>query len=95
MAKKIKGAGDVVKTITEAIGIEECNNCQKRKDWLNVNFPFRKPIKPTQEQLERIEIEPMEVYNECFGMNIDKENFTGGVKSSILKKLKKLKEYED
>ena len=38
--KKIKGLGDVVATITTAVGIEPCEGCNKRKDQLNRLFPF-------------------------------------------------------
>ncbi len=38
--KKIKGLGDVVATITEAVGIEPCEGCNKRKEKLNQLFPF-------------------------------------------------------
>jgi len=38
--KKIKGLGDVVAKITEAVGIEPCEGCNKRKEKLNQLFPF-------------------------------------------------------
>lgn len=38
--KKIVGAGDVIATITEAIGIEPCEGCNKRKEKLNNLFPI-------------------------------------------------------
>ena len=94
MAKK-KGLGDIVKAVTKAIGIEDCEGCKKRKDWLNVNFAFGKPLPLTNEQRLRIDKEPREVYNECFGTNIAEEQFIGGVETSILKKLNKLKDYEN
>ena len=38
--KKITGLGDVIATITTAIGIEPCEGCEKRKEKLNKLFPF-------------------------------------------------------
>jgi hypothetical protein len=38
--KKITGAGDIIASITEAIGIEECDGCTKRKEKLNNLFPI-------------------------------------------------------
>jgi len=93
--KKTKGLGDVIETITESIGIEKCNKCEERKTWLNVNFPFNKPKPLNDEQKQRIQTEPLKVYNEVFGTNIDAELFKDGVEKAILKKLNKLSEYEN
>lgn len=38
--KKIKGLGDVIATVTTAVGIEPCDSCNKRKEKLNNLFPF-------------------------------------------------------
>jgi hypothetical protein len=38
--KKTTGLGDVIANITEAIGIEPCEGCNKRKEQLNRLFPF-------------------------------------------------------
>ena len=38
--KKITGLGDVIATITSAIGIEPCEGCNERKEKLNKLFPF-------------------------------------------------------
>jgi hypothetical protein len=95
MAKKVKGVGDLISNITEAIGIEECKGCENKKHWLNINFPFHKPTPLTLGQKERIETEPLKVYNEAFGTDIDNEHFKGGVKASIIKKLTKLSNYEN
>ena len=38
--KKISGAGDIIATITEAVGIEPCDGCNKRKEKLNRLFPI-------------------------------------------------------
>ena len=49
--KKIRGAGDIVGKVTQAIGIEECDGCSKRKDILNLvtMFPFKKVTKMSDE----------------------------------------------
>lgn len=33
--KKGKGAGDVVRSMTDAMDIEPCDECEKRKKWLD------------------------------------------------------------
>jgi hypothetical protein len=38
--KKLKGLGDVIATVTEAVGIEPCKNCNDRKEKLNKLLPF-------------------------------------------------------
>ena len=93
--RKSKGIGDVIETITEAVGIKKCNGCENRKQWLNLHFPFYTPKILTDEQKEQIEKEPLEVYNEAFNANLLKEHFTGAVKDKVIKKLKKLSEYEN
>ena len=95
MAKKIKGVGDVISVVTKALSIEECEGCKKRKDYLNVNFAFNKPKPLTDEQRLRINSEPLKVYNEAFNQEVQPEQFTGGVKKAILKKLKQLQDYEN
>lgn len=40
--KKNTGLGDVVKQITDAVGIEQCNECKERQFKLNRLFPFKK-----------------------------------------------------
>jgi hypothetical protein len=95
MEKKAKGIGDVISSVTKAIGIEECDGCKKRKDYLNVNFAFNKPKPLTDEQMLRIESDPLQVYNEAFNQEVQPEQFTGGVQKAILKKLKQLQDYEN
>lgn len=92
---KAKGLGDVIKAVTDAAGIEQCEGCKKRQDWLNVNFAFNKPKPLTKAQLLIIESEPLKVYNEAFNQEVQPEQFTGGVKKAILKKLKQLQDYEN
>jgi hypothetical protein len=38
--KKIKGLGDAIATVTDALGIEQCDGCKKRQDRLNRFLPF-------------------------------------------------------
>lgn len=92
--KKQSGLGDVISTVTEAIGVKPCNGCKERQSWLNVNFAFNKPKPLTEEQKARIETEPVEVFNEAFGMELKEEHLTDGVRKSINKKLLKLLNYE-
>jgi hypothetical protein len=95
MAKKVKGLGDAISVVTKAIGIEECEGCKKRKDYLNVNFAFNKPKPLTDEQKLRVESEPLQVYNEAFNQEVQPEQFTGGVQKAIIKKLNQLLNYEN
>jgi|GWRWMinimDraft_12_1066020.scaffolds.fasta_scaffold07209_2 predicted NodU family carbamoyl transferase len=38
--KKITGLGDVIATVTEAVGIQPCDGCNERKLKLNKLFPI-------------------------------------------------------
>jgi hypothetical protein len=40
--KKNTGLGDVIKTVTDALGVEQCNDCKERQFKLNRLFPFKK-----------------------------------------------------
>lgn len=52
--KKIKGLGDVVESITQAIGIQPCEACKKRKEKWNLLFPVKlKPRELTEEELKQ------------------------------------------
>ena len=49
------GLGDFVSSITQALGIEECEPCKRRKDALNKMFPWLKASREvTDEELEFI-----------------------------------------
>lgn len=89
MAKK-KGVGDLIKEITDAVGIKQCQGCKDRQNELNVLFPFNKPKPLTDEQKLRVETEPLKVYNEAFNQNLTEDAFIGGTKIAVLKKLNKL-----
>ena len=41
VASKAKGLGDVIESVTKALGIKTCGKCKKRRDWLNRQFPYR------------------------------------------------------
>jgi hypothetical protein len=89
MAKK-KGLGDVIKSITDAVGIKQCEDCKERQNELNVLFPFHKPTPLNDEQKARVETEPLKVYNEAFRQDLTEDAFTGGTKLAVLRKLNKL-----
>ena len=49
------GLGDVISNITQALGIEECEPCSRRKAALNKMFPWLKASREvTEEELEFI-----------------------------------------
>ena len=37
---KIRGLGDVIATVTKAVGIQPCGGCQKRQEFLNKIVPL-------------------------------------------------------
>lgn len=51
---KIKGLGDVVKTITNAIGIKTCEDCEERRVYLNELVPFTKEKELNDNEIEII-----------------------------------------
>lgn len=107
--KKLKGLGDAIATVTDALGIEQCEGCKKRQDKYNKLLPFG--VKElTQEQKEylqeffseeRDELTPQQqkelinIYFDAYKL----KPFTpctgcSGVWKSIIKKLKAL-DYEN
>lgn len=48
----MRGLGDLVKVVTDTLGIDQCDNCMKRQSKLNQLFPFKNPINPTEEEIE-------------------------------------------
>ena len=73
--KNIKGVGDAIAAVTSAVGIEPCENCKNRKDFLNVIWPFNKPKPLTNEQIELLQGEVsdeqyIELYNDLFNRDI-------------------------
>jgi hypothetical protein len=107
--KKIKGLGDAIATVTDALGIEQCDGCKKRQEKLNKLIPFgTKDLTGYQKEYlqnffskEHDELTP-EQQKELIGIYFDVyqlKPFTpctgcSGVWKSIIKKLKKL-DYEN
>lgn len=103
--KKLKGLGDAIATVTEALGIEQCEGCKKRQETLNRLIPFGTRELTENEKLylqdffseERNELTPKQ-QSELIGIYFDVYQIkpftpcTGctGVWKSIIKKLKKL-----
>ncbi len=46
-----RGLGDVVASVTSAVGIKPCGGCGKRREALNRLVPFKQPDPPPQELL--------------------------------------------
>ena len=80
--KQITGLGDVVKTITTALGIPTCEDCEERRLKLNRAFPFLKNVKRDLTEEESKEVLEMEdkkripdslkfvtMFNEIYGTN--------------------------
>lgn len=89
--KKNKGVGDVIQSITSAIGIEPCEGCQSRKDRLNILFPFGTPKQMTTEQrlayqdnIESPEV-LLAIYNELFDTDLQstQDNVLNMVKNKL------------
>jgi hypothetical protein len=107
--KKLRGLGDAIATVTDALGIEQCDGCKKRQDKLNKLIPFgTKDLTDYQKEYlqsffanEPNELTPQH-QKELIGIYFDVYQIkpfvpcTGcsGVWKSIIKKLKKL-DYEN
>lgn len=107
--KKIKGLGDAIATVTDALGIEPCEGCKQRQDKLNKLLPFgTKDLTDYQREYlneffsqEHNELTPQQ-QKELIGIYFDVYQIkpfvpcTGcsGVWKSIIKKLNKL-DYEN
>jgi hypothetical protein len=50
-----RGLGDVIATITKAVGIEPCEGCKERQNALNRLFPFKTPNQLTKEDIKFLE----------------------------------------
>lgn len=48
--KKVEGIGDVIKVVTNAIGLETCGECEERRKKLNKMFPFTKTAKELSDE---------------------------------------------
>ncbi len=93
--EELKGLGDVISKVTEAVGIVPCEGCLKRKDFLNVWFPFKQPRPLTDEEKAAISkmetTEYVKIYNDAFRTSIKDPG--ENVLKAIIKKLNKLAEY--
>jgi hypothetical protein len=47
----MQGLGDLVKAVTDALGIEQCQSCIDRQGRWNKLFPFKNPITPTEQDI--------------------------------------------
>jgi len=47
----IRGVGDTIAKVTDILGIEQCDGCKERQDALNRLFPFKRPVKPNEEDI--------------------------------------------
>ena len=114
--KKSKGVGDTVEKITEATGIkkltkfiagEDCG-CDKRKEKLNLLFPYNKPECFTEEEynyigdkLEINTIKPdeqkqiLKIYNRVFKEKVTTTSCSSCFVNNVWSRLKRIyKEYE-
>lgn len=79
----VKGLGDVIKSVTSALGIETCEKCEERRQKLNKAFSFLKTVKRelTDEEIESLllmeankRIEDgtsfVKLYNDVFGTRV-------------------------
>lgn len=101
MAKK-KGLGDLISAVTEAVGIEPCVGCEKRKETLNKLFPFGKEELTSKEkdylrtffateQNDQQQNELLTIYFRVYRVTpFEPCEGCTGVWKSIIKKLKKL-----
>ena len=107
--KKIKGLGDVIATITDAVGIEQCEGCKKRQEKANKLYPFgvedlteeEKTYLGTFFETDKTEIskeeqtELLKIYFRVYRIKPFEPCIgCSGVWKSIIKKLKKL-DYEN
>jgi len=104
--KKTSGLGDVIQNITDAIGVNPCQGCNERKDYLNILFPFHRVKEMTTDQKEvfgKINQEKIEskdwhdiyeVYNSTFQTQINYCAGCEGQNKIVLGKLNKLFNYE-
>lgn len=103
--KKIKGVGDIIATVTDAVGIEPCEGCKKRQEKLNKMFPIgalelndnEREYLGTFFETEKKELnkeeqkELLEIYFRTYRIKpFEPCNGCPGVWKSIINKLKKL-----
>lgn len=104
--KPVEGLGDVIKAVTEAVGIKPCEKCEERRKKLNKMFSFLKSVKRdiTSEEIEFLNgigrtvtgedrMELGRIYTEVFGVKVNHCNCPALYKS-ILDKLRTQVEYQ-
>lgn len=104
--KPIEGLGDVIKAVTNAVGIETCDSCEERRKKLNRMFSFLKAVKRdiTPEEVEFLNsigrtvtgedrMELGRIYSEVFGTKVNHCNCPALYKT-ILDKLRTQVEYQ-
>lgn len=100
---KLEGLGDVVASITDAVGINKCEGCEKRRNFLNNLFPFHrvKPMNEEQESfmkdiIQKIALSKEEwkelyaVFNDTFNTELNYCEGCEGQNKNVLEKLTKL-----
>jgi len=101
--KNISGLGDVIASVTEAVGVKPCEGCNSRKDLLNVLFPFHRArplteaeynrygeIKSKEEKSREEMLEIYELYNSAFDTHLSYCGKDCGTTVNVLKRLNKL-----
>ena len=104
--KTIEGLGDVIRAVTEAVGIKPCDDCEERRKKLNRMFSFLRAVKRdiTSEEIEFLNgigrtvtgddrMELGRIYTEVFGTKVNHCNCPALYKS-ILDKLRTQVEYQ-
>lgn len=104
--KPVEGLGDVIKAVTEAVGIKPCEGCEERRKKLNRMFSFLKAVKRdiTSEEIEFLNgigrtvtgedrMELGRIYTEVFGIKVNHCNCPSLYKT-ILDKLRTQVEYQ-
>jgi hypothetical protein len=94
---KSKGLGDSIAKLTEAIGIEPCKGCEKRKNILNKLFPFKQVNALNRAQIKLIakldslsDMELIKIYNDVFNTNLDVSTFNINIRKAVINDLKVL-----
>lgn len=95
-SKPVKGFGDVVEKITKFFGIETCEKCIKRRDWMNQFQFFKLKSDPTFDDVallkrvtlsKKVEQEDkqdfFEMYNRLFSQNLRVCNCPGTVAGMV------------
>lgn len=94
----VMGVGDLIKKITSFMGIEPCDECERRKEKLNSMFSF---LKRTKRDLTSTEVEMIKgiiktnkvensgeifrIYNEVFGLHTQPCQCVGIIKDIVFK----------